>query len=508
MRKHTLRLLSALLLPCLLLTGCWKEDLPEEAPGDLFPIQEEEPGEPEDDTALPTSFSLPYVPEQTLDPLTCPDGMQQVVGSLLYEGLFRLNHSFTPQPLLCESYTYQPENNTYVLNLRPGVKFSDGSPLTGSDVKATLNRAKKSPRYQARLSQVSRITATESTVTITLYGPNAAFPALLDIPILKGGAQYAPIGTGPYLLSSDNALPCLVASQTWWQGDRQPVERISLVEASDWNTMLYRFSSHEVQLITADLIGDETISTTGSINFQDTDTTILQYIGCNTRRAPLDNAAFRSALWKGFNRTTVVNAFLSGHGKPAQFPVSAVSPLYPAELENRYSSEVFAAALAESGYRPSRPLTLLVNAENPFKISVANFIAKSFSSAGVSVTVKALPWEAYREALAAGNFDLYYGEVRLTADWNAAALLATGGSLNYGGWSDPETDRLISAYIASADLTTMTALCRHLRDQAPILPVCFSATSVLSQSKVLEGLTPTDSEPFYDLQNCTIHLRK
>lgn len=508
MRQHTLRLLSALLLPCLLLTGCWKEDLPDETPGDLFPIQEEEPEEPEDDSALPTSFSLPYAPDQTLDPLTCPDGMQQVVGSLLYEGLFRLDHSFTPQPLLCESYTYQPENSTYVLNLRPGVKFSDGSPLTGSDVKATLNRAKKSPRYQARLSQVSRITATESTVTITLYGPNAAFPALLDIPILKGGAQYAPIGTGPYLLSSDNALPCLVASQTWWQGDRQPVERISLVEASDWNTMLYRFSSHEVQLITADLIGEETISTTGSINFQDTDTTILQYIGCNTHRAPLDNAAFRSALWKGFTRTTVVNAFLSGHGKPAQFPVSPVSPLYPAELENRYSSEVFAAALAESGYHPSRTLTLLVNAENPFKISVADFIAKSLSSAGVPVTVKALPWEAYREALAAGNFDLYYGEVRLTADWNPAALLATGGSLNYGGWSDPETDRLISAYIASADSAAMTALCKHLRTQAPILPVCFSATSVLSQSEVLDGLTPTASEPFYDLKSCVIHLRK
>lgn len=43
------------------------------------------------------------------------------------------------------------------------------------------------------------------------------------------------------------------------------------------------------------------------------------------------------------------------------------------------------------------------------------------------------------------HFDLYYGEVRLTADWNLAPLLATGGRLNYGGWSDARCDQLLEA---------------------------------------------------------------
>lgn len=41
------------------------------------------------------------------------------------------------------------------------------------------------------------------------------------------------------------------------------------------------------------------------------------------------------------------------------------------------------------------------------------------------VEVNALPWEEYNAALAAGNFDLYYGEVRLTADWNLTSLLGS-----------------------------------------------------------------------------------
>ena len=52
---------------------------------------------------------------------------------------------------------------------------------------------------------------------------------------------------------------------------------------------------------------------------------------------------------------------------------------------------------------------------------------------------------ATNAALAAGKFDLYYGEVKLTADWDLRSLLATGGALNYGGYSDAALDSLLAA---------------------------------------------------------------
>jgi peptide/nickel transport system substrate-binding protein len=164
--------------------------------------------------------------------------------------------------------------------------------------------------------------------------------------------------------------------------------------------------------------------------------------------------------------------------------------------------------LAASGYTSGRTLSLLVNQENSFKVSVAQYLADTFSSAGVPVEVNALPWEEYTAALAAGNFDLYYGEVRLTADWNLTSLLGSGGSLNYGHWSDPQMDQLLSAYASAADrASAMQNLCAYLRNQAPILPICFKFTSVLMQNDVVEGLTPTMMEPFYNLTDCTIHLQ-
>ena len=301
----------------------------------------------------------------------------------------------------------------------------------------------------------------------------------------------------------------MVANQAWWRGTRQPTDRIALVEAADQDTMLYRFTSLDVQLITADLTGTSPISVTGNVSYQDTDTTVFQYIGCNTARQPLDDPAFRRALSIAANRGRIVSAFLSGHGDAAQFPLSPVSPLYPTELERSYSRDNLTAALDQSGYLGGRTLILLVNSENSFKTSVANYLAESFTSAGIAVSVKVLPWAEYTAALEAGNFDLYYGEVRLSADWDLSALLSTGGALNYGGWSNETTDRLLTAFASAGDrATAMSALCRHLQEQAPIIPICFKSTSVLTQTGVLENLVSTAAEPFYGLTDCTAHLRK
>lgn len=511
MKKQLLSLLCAGAL-MLTLSGCWDET--EDMSGSLMPedlqedpVQEEE----KEEVLLPLSFSLPYSADQTLDPITCADGMQQVVGALLYEGLFQLDTQLEPQPRLCSSYTYDPETFTYVFTLRSGVLFSDGTALTADDVAASLRRAKSSQRYSARLAQMASVTAGSGTVTVVLTSANTGFPALLDIPIVKAGTEsnLVPVGTGAYYYTQDETGVFLLANDNWWMGGGQPVARIGLSSASDWESMLYQFTSHDVQLITADLTGTSPISATGNVSFQDADTTIFQYLGINTTKAPLNDPAVRQALNQGIDRATLTSAFLSGHALPAQFPVSPVCSLYPGDLEQEYIYDNFAQALGTAVNSRAWTLTLLVNEENSFKVSAAKYLAQTLSASGVTIQVETLPWESYVAALAAGDFDLYYGEVKLTADWDLRSLLATGGSLNYGGWSNATTDSLLAAYASASDRTAaMEALCLHLQQQAPLIPLCFKSTSVLVQTGVTEGLTPTMTDPFYNLTSCIIHLRE
>ena len=507
MRRRRFYAALCLLSVPLLLTGCWQDV--DEVEEEFWMMAEEETAD-ENQTVLPASFSLPYDPEQTLDPVTCPDGMQQVVASLLFEGLFSLDANWEPQGLLCSDYTYDPQTLTYVFTLREGVSFSDSSPLTGDDVRDTLNRARTSLRYGARLSGVKSISAGESTVSITLSQANTAFPALLDIPIVKSGTEDTiPLGTGPYLLADDADTRRLVASQNWWQGSTQPVEHILLVETADTDAQFYRFSSRDVQLITTDLTGTQSVGTLENVSCTDAGTTILQYLGCNTAQGPLTDPALRRCLSLGINRPQLVSAFLSGHGTAAQFPLSPLCSLYPSHLEIAYSSTAFSQAVKSSSFSLEEPLVFLVNTENTFKLSIAQYLCDVFTDGGVPVELRSLPWEEYTAALQAGDFDLYYGEVKLCADWNLSSLLSYDGSLNYGGWSDEQTQILLNQYAAAQDPSAaMESLCAYLQQTQPIIPLCFKSTSVLTQSGVVEGLSPTAANPLSPLSSLIIHLQE
>lgn len=103
-------------------------------------------------------------------------------------------------------------------------------------------------------------------------------------------------------------------------------------------------------------------------------------------------------------------------------------------------------------------------------------------------------------ALERGNFDLYLGEVRLTADFDLSPLLSSGGSLNYGGYADAETDTLLAAFRAAAESSRPAAaadLCAHLAQTVPLVPLCFKNGSVLTHWGDLSGLTPTQQNVFY-----------
>ena len=503
MRKRA-RALLCLTLSALFLSGCWQMEPDEDM--NLLPPEEILEAEPMPTIQLPQVFALPYAPSQSLDPIDCSDGAQRTVASLLCQGLFRLNEAFEPEYALCQSYTYDPDSRTYVFTLREGAVFSDGSPVTAADVQSSLERARQSVRYGSRLSGIASLSAGDGTVAVRLFSPNTRFPALLDVPIVKSGTQDFPVGSGPYALTREEGGLVLTANPHW-QGSH-PVDRIALVEASGEDAVRYRFTSYEVQMITADLTGVSPFTPTGRVSYQDAGTTVMQYIGCNTAAPPLDNAALRRALSLGINREDVAGVFLSGHGTAAQFPVSPLSPLYPEDLDVRYAYDAFTEALALSGYEPERPLTLLVNAENSFKIAVADSLAEAFTDAGVPVETRILPWEEYVLALETGDFDLYYGEVRLGADWDLSSLLSSGGSLNYGGWGSETVENLMAVYAAAENpADAMKNLCRYLRQLSPILPLCFKSVTVLTQADVVEGLSPTAAEPFYNLDECVIHLR-
>lgn len=484
-----------ILMLCLLLLGCQNR---EPAPPEDFWVADET-GEPEPtDTAEPTVFTLPYLSSQSLNPITCSDGVQQTMGSLLYEGLFTLDRHFTPQNVLCASYTQK--DLSYTFTLRAGVTFTDGSPLTPADVVATYRRAQISERYAARFRNVVAMRAGSDAVTLTLSRADSALPALLDIPIVKSGTDKypVPVGTGPYCFASDETVDTLVRNESWWGDGTGLPERIALVAAKDEDAAAYLFTAGRAHLLVADLLGDSAAASIGGADLTDAPTSTLYYIGFNVKSGATADRALRAAIHDALDRDTIVATSLAGHAQGARFPISPSSPLYP--------TETGIAPAAAASPAVDAALTLLVNEESSCKTALGEHIAKALTEEGFAVSVTALSWEDYYKALKSRDFNLYLGEVRLTADWNLAPLIGTGGALNYGGFSDAATDAALAAFLADETAETAAALCARLTERVPITPIAFKSVSVLTSAGQLDGLAPTASHPLNGLARWRFHF--
>ena len=308
-----------------------------------------------------------------------------------------------------------------------------------------------------------------------------------------------------------------------------PLRRIELLHCKDRDTMLYAFSSREIQLLPLDLTGTGASGVSVSGDYTDAPTSVMQFLGFNTRRAPFSDAALRQAVSAAADRQALVDSCLLGHGSAAQFPLSPASEEYPTELEAPYSIAALqqltqeeagssgdaanagntSSDNASAGMYAGVSVTLLVNEENSFKVSAAQEIAAALSRCGLTVTVDSVPWETYLQRLQDGSFDLYYGECRLTADWDILELVGTEGSLNYGGFSDEDTDILLAACRTASEgqrSKALTALWQDLLEKMPIAPLCFKSDSVLTTTGLVEGLTATETDPFFSLEQWTVHL--
>ena len=220
------RIFAALLALCLtVLTGCDWSDNTDDIFGTLTDYYNVENKDKDKDVKL-TSFALPYLKGETADPITCPDGAQLTLGTLLYEGLFALDGQFEAQPALAESYTYDASRYTYTITLR-AASFSDGTSVTARDVVNALRRAQTSARYSGRLAEVSDIWVSGGAVRISLTTDNRSFVSRLDIPIVKSGTE-----------SSTAPMPTAVRAAPTWRktppggrGSRCPWTALSLPPA-------------------------------------------------------------------------------------------------------------------------------------------------------------------------------------------------------------------------------------------------------------------------------------
>lgn len=499
------RILTALLLSLAVgLAGC--RSPVQEAPE---PPAEETPSPVLEPAPAATPFVLPCYAQAGFHPITGENRTNLILSGLLYEGLFAVTPSFEARPVLCTSYTVSEDALTWTFSLDPSARFSDGSPLTPADVVYSLNLARQSGLYGARLAGVAGVSAGEGAVVVALSSPNSGLPLLLDVPVVReSGDPTRPLGTGLYVLEGTGED----LSLRGWRGDA-PLARIPLLAVAEAGDLIHAFETRDVSLVTTDFSSANALGFSGSFETQDFPTSVLLYVGFNADQGLCRDEGLRLALQRAFDRSAVSTVLLARHAREAALPAPPESPLYDQALAETlsYNPAETIRLLEELGWtaggdgtrtrgRQALALDLVVNSGNTVRLAAARQLAADLEAVGIAVNLRSLPWEEYCSALERGDFDLYLGEVRMTADFDLSPFLLKGGALNYGGYDDDEAAALLSALLAApgADRPRAArALYARLAQCPAFVPLCFKSWSVLTQWGQAEEITPTQQNVFY-----------
>lgn len=489
-----------LCLNMLLLPACSDPDAPYIPTGDAL-AGEDEPLTPQA-TAGSTAqeLVLAYYPNQSLNPYLCIDYTNRTVFSLLYQSLFATDRNYKTTPILCSRYTMTEDMRSYTFYVE-NATFSDGTPISASDVLASYEAAKTSDYYKGRFSHISSISLSEDGgITFSLSTACENLPILLDIPIVKATevAAETPLGTGPYYLEQASAGLRLRRRTDWWcQGNLQvSAAAIPLTPVDSVTGIRDAFEYGDVGLVCADPGSADYADYRSDYELWDCESGIFLYLGCNLDSPIFSIPALRANLTHAIDRDGIVAEFYRNFAHSACLPASPNSPYYSNQLASNYSydSAKFSQAVSEAGVT-GQPLRLLVNKNDTLRLRVARKIGQMLSAAGFAVELLEQGTKDYQYTLSSREYDLYLGQTKLSATMDLSAFFSSKGALRYGGLSDAAMNAMCMEALANKG--NYLTLHKMVMDDGRICPILFRSYSVLATRGLLTGLTPSRDNVFF-----------
>jgi peptide/nickel transport system substrate-binding protein len=407
----------------------------------------------------------------------------------LFDALTCSDADLKLQPCLAQSWT--ASGNTWTFKLRPGVKFSDGSPFTSADVVFTYDRVGKVPNspssYKIYLQKVEKVEAVDPlTVRITTSDPYPLLPTnMASLPILsaKAASGPAPEGKTTTELNAGNGLvgagPYKFVS--WKRGAEIVFERNPYYWGPKpaWDRVIYRPISNPAARVAALLAGDvdvvedpptddlERLQKDPKLSVVTKASNRIIYVALDQHgdpspgiqgtngKNPLLDKRVREALSLAIDRSALVARTMSGVGTPAAqllpYPMFGASKnlVTPAKPDPERAK----ALLKEAGYPDGFTMVLgTPNGRYINDVKVAQTIAAMWTRIGVKTTI-----DANAPAVFFKNRDSYAYSAYL-AGWGTAtgemsntllSLLVTPnkekgqGTTNRSRYSNPAMDKLV-----------------------------------------------------------------
>jgi peptide/nickel transport system permease protein/peptide/nickel transport system substrate-binding protein len=461
-------------------------------------------------------ISAPTNPS-SLDPATGGAGSDHAFLFTIYDTLTEWEfETLKPKPGLAESWSFV-DPTTFVLNVRLGVTFHDGTPLDAEAVKFNLERNKSDPKsnVKADLATVASVEVTgPMQVTLKLNTPDAALPGILSDRAgmmvsptavnanAAGNLARTPVGAGAYAFVSwaDGERIVVKRNEKYWKAGRPYPDGIEFAIISELTTGVRSVTAGQNDLIYQLPPRQKAIvERSSNIKVVNGPTLYVFQIFLNWAKPPFDDVRIRKAFNFAIDRETFVKAALTGLAEPAymNLPKShwaydkSVAELYP------YNPEMARKLLTDAGFKEG---TVIEIGGYPDQDSVQRqeILIEQFRKAGIGIRFVNAP---VAEASAA-----FFGAEKrgsgLLAAWTGRpdpsltySLMFTKEAYYNGGRAPvpPELEAAIKESRASEDVEVrrkaFATVQRLVMENAFVAPLAFQY-ELVAMNKRVQGYRP------------------
>lgn len=359
----------------------------------------------------------------TLDPggLGTLPGWEWLI-SLAYDPLIWLEADGSFTPALATSWSFSDGNKKFALEIRPDVKFSDGTPLDGAAVAASLNYEFKNPAARAALYAPGWKGAEATGPTSVVISCDPACPVMpwLLTQFVEMGSIISPtglkdpqqlgtkmFGAGPYVLNEQETMSgdryVFDVNANYWNPSSIHYDRVVLRVIPDNTARLAALETGQVDLIDritlqeASAIPGQLALHGGPENYSGL--VIHDIVGQftegdkegRTYSKPLSNILVRQALNYAVDRETLAKALGRGFGKPMGVMAVPGTTAYDPAIDTHYpyDPEKAKALLTEAGYPDGFTLDMTVAAFGPEVEDWAQATAQYWEAVGIKVNLNA-----------------------------------------------------------------------------------------------------------------------
>jgi len=453
----------------------------------------------------------------TIDPAFITNQVGRRPGKAIYDSLVDVDPYGTIIPVLAESWDV-PDTRTYVLHLKQGVKFHDGTPFDAEAVKFNVDRHLDPKTASKRNSELGIVDAVDivdaSTVKFHLKTPSAAFLQLLydwngfiasPTALQRWGKDdygVHPVGAGPFRFVShqDADRTVLERNPDYWMKDRPFLDQVVFKPVLSDATREIEVRSGSSQIGDAMPFQDvDNLKGLAEINLVQVPGAKFYYTSFQPFQTPYGaSLEFRQALNWLIDREAIFNSVFFRTGSVGYDPFIPGSPFNdPAYKPFTRDLDKAKALLDKSGV--PTPINLVIYADTePVSQKLVQIVQANYADVGVNVEIQNEVGAASQARTDRGDWVLslnsqsWWGYRPDPSQYLAAIFR---GDTQYHKWTlhDPDIDRLIDAGIAETDVAKRRQIYRSLADRLnEVVPVVFFAygVDIKALSPKVKGFVP------------------